>query len=155
MLRRLLQRIAQLDTRGEFSLSVVVSDNDAASSAQPVVEECARGSSLPIEYAVQPERNIALARNTAVLHATGDFIAFIDDDELPGPHWLSELFRAIHQHDSDGVLGPVLPQFEKEPPEWVVKSGLFERPCHPTGHVLRWFECRTGNVLLRRSVLTA
>jgi succinoglycan biosynthesis protein ExoM len=44
---------------------VVVVDNDASESARPVVEaRLAAGSPYPIRYAVQPQKNISLTRNT-------------------------------------------------------------------------------------------
>ena len=104
-------------------------------------------------YAVQPERNIALAHNTAVSHATGEFIAIIDDDEFPAPNWLLNLFRTCQAHQVAGVLGPVKPRFEHQPPQWLIKGGFYQRPTHPTGFVMPWEECRTGNVLFRRDIL--
>ena len=104
-------------------------------------------------YAVQPERNIALARNTAVTHAQGQFIVFIDDDEFPVSGWLLNLFRTCEAHNVAGVLGPVKPHFDEKPPRWLVKGGFYERPTHPTGFEMSWSECRTGNVIFRRSIL--
>jgi glycosyltransferase involved in cell wall biosynthesis len=107
---------------------------------------------MSIRYHVEPEQNIALARNKAIQNAAGDFVALIDDDEVPGPRWLLNLYVAIHRYDSAGVLGPVYPDFEREPPEWVRKGRFFERPSHSTGDVLGWRNMRTGNALLRRDV---
>ena len=45
-------------------------------------------------YAVEPERNIALARNRALSLARGEKLAFIDDDEMASPFWLSTLLAA-------------------------------------------------------------
>jgi succinoglycan biosynthesis protein ExoM len=53
----------------------------------------------------------------------------------------------------DGVLGPVRPHFEQEPPRWLVRGRFCERPEHRTGYVLNWRETRTGNVLFRRRLL--
>jgi hypothetical protein len=52
-----------------------------------------------------------------------------------------------------GVLGPVKPYFEEQPPGWLVRGGFYQRPSHATGFVMPWQECRTGNVLLRRSIM--
>lgn len=141
-------------TNGEFTFSLVVADNDAAGSARPTVETLKRQVSFSIVYAVEPVQNIALARNRAVAEATGDYVAFIDDDEVPPPDWLHRMFTALRAGASGGVLGPVLPRYEVPPPRWAVKSGFFERPSHPTGYRLRWFECRTGNVLMKRHLLS-
>src|SRR5262249_53154037 len=94
MLERLLRDIRQQETGGAFNYSVMIVDNHPAQSARPVVEKCMREGKIAITYVLEPERNIALARNTALSHATGDFIVFIDDDEFPAPSWLMNLFCA-------------------------------------------------------------
>ena len=154
LLSRLLPHLEQQETQGLFGYSVVVVDNDKSESARAIVESSARRSAIPINYYVEPEQNIALGRNKAIEHARGDFIAFIDDDELPGPEWLVALYKAINRYGSDGVLGPVLPHFEKAPPRWVLKGRFFDRPPHSTGHVLAWENTRTGNTLLRKEIFT-
>ena len=153
MLERLLREISQQDPAGAFTYSIVVTDNDSAQSARSLVETCSRKGKVAMTYAVQPERNIALAHNTAVSHATGEFIAIIDDDEFPAPNWLLNLFRTCQAHQVAGVLGPVKPRFEHQPPQWLIKGGFYQRPTHPTGFVMPWEECRTGNVLFRRDIL--
>jgi cellulose synthase/poly-beta-1,6-N-acetylglucosamine synthase-like glycosyltransferase len=79
----------------------------------------------------------------------------IDDDEVPGPDWLSRLLGVCAQPDVDAVLGPVESRFEQEPPAWVRKAGLFDRPGYPTGYAMTWQEARSGNVLLKRKALEA
>jgi succinoglycan biosynthesis protein ExoM len=112
-------------------------------------------SSLPLDllYCVEPQQNIALARNKALANAQGEFVAFIDDDELPGEEWLLKLFQTCESYQADGVLGPVLPRFEQEPPAWVTKGGFCDRPLHETGFIIDPNEGRTGNLLLKKSIL--
>jgi succinoglycan biosynthesis protein ExoM len=153
LLRKLLVELGRQNTAGEFTYSVVVADNDRSESARITVDEVAVGLPVPIKYCVEPQQNIAMVRNKAVANATGDFIAFIDDDEFPGPDWLRTALRACREHQADGVLAPVRPYFEHEPPQWLIKGRFCERPEHPTGYRLNWRETRTGNVLLRRKVL--
>ncbi len=152
LLRRLLSKLEEQETEGLFNFSIVIVDNDAAESARQTVEYLARQSKTSIGYYVEPEQNIALARNKAVENAKGDYIAFIDDDEFPVEHWLLNLYNAMDRYKSDGILGPVLPYFEEEPPGWVLKGHFFDRPNHPTGHVLEGKNTRTGNALLRREL---
>ena len=153
MLERLLREIGRQETANAFTFSVVVTDNDANKSAQPVVTKMRESSSFEIVYNVAPERNIAIARNTCVAAAKGDYLAFIDDDEFPVTDWLLNHFRTCEAHPVAGVLGPVKPHFDVTPPKWVVKGEFYVRPGHPTGFVMPWAECRTGNVLLKRSVI--
>lgn len=149
-LHRLLAELGNQETEGLFSYSIVIVDNDRDESAKQVVESYAHESKVSITYYMQPEQSIALTRNKAVEHATGDFLGFIDDDEFPVKHWLLELYKAINKYKVDGILGPVLPDYEKKPPKWVLKGHFFDRPTHPSGHVLNWENTRTGNALLKR-----
>jgi glycosyltransferase involved in cell wall biosynthesis len=149
LLKSLFEKLEEQETEGLFEYSIVIVDNDCSESARQTVESFARQSKISFTYHVEPEQNIALARNKAIANAKGDFLAFIDDDEFPDKQWLLTLYKAINYYKSDGVLGPVLPYFEKEPPKWVLQGRFFDRPLHPTGHVLEWANTRTGNALLR------
>ena len=152
LLARLLDGLHAQDAGGLFTYSIVVADNDTARSAERVVSDFAAHTHIPVTYCVEPRQNIALTRNKAVEHVTGDFVAFIDDDELPGEQWLLTLFTACADHHVDGVLGPVKPHFEEPPPAWVVNGNFYNRPSYTTGLVIDWRKGRTGNVLLKRRI---
>jgi succinoglycan biosynthesis protein ExoM len=147
-----LLKLEEQKTDGLFDYSIVIVDNDKFESARQAVESHAQQTKIVITYYVEPEQNIALARNRVIENAQGDFIALIDDDESPPEYWLLKLYKSLNYFKSDGVLGPVQPCFEKEPPGWVLKGCFFERPTHPTGHILGWENTRTGNALLRRGL---
>ncbi len=153
MLLRLLESLTQQRLSAERTFSVVVADNDAAESARPVVAEFAARAPFPVVYCVEPRQNIALVRNQAIKHATGEYIAFIDDDEFPAEDWLEKLVTQCEAQQVAGVLGPVRPHFEIAPPKWLLRGGFCDRPEHPTGMLLTWAQSRTGNVLFRRSIL--
>ena len=153
LLERLLGALATQRTDGLFTFGCAVVDNDAAASARAIVERLQSTSPVPIRYAVEPVRSFAEARNRALALVTGQFVAFIDDDEVPGEDWLLELWRTLHRYDVDAVLGPVRPYFERKPPSWIVRSRICERSSHPTGSKLHWRDTRTGNVLLRMAIV--
>lgn len=153
LLERLLTAVSAQKTSGLFSFSCAVVDNDASASARSVIERLQPIFPVSIRYAVEPTRNFALVRNRALSLVSGNFLAFIDDDEVPREDWLIQLWRTLHQYQSDAVLGPVRPYFESPPPSWVVRSRVCERPSYPTGSVLHWRQTRTGNVLLRTAIV--
>lgn len=153
LLRRLLERLEKQQTEGLFTYAVVVADNDSARSAEHVVAEFSANSHLSVTYCFESQQNIALARNRAVQHTDGDLIAFIDDDEFPADDWLCNLFKTCMAQGVAGVLGPVKPRFESEPPRWVKDGKFFERPTYAAGHIVTWTQARTGNVLLRKDIL--
>ena len=57
-------------------------------SAKDVAARAKAANRYNIDYFVEPERNISLARNRSVRASKGDLIAFIDDDEFPDRDWL-------------------------------------------------------------------
>jgi succinoglycan biosynthesis protein ExoM len=153
LLERLLTALIAQQTDGLFTFSCVVVDNDASASARAVVERLQPAFPGQIQYALEPARNIALARNRAVSLVTGSFVAFIDDDEIPCEDWLMRLWRAINNFHADAVLGPVKPYFESRLPSWIEQSRICERPSHATGSALHWRQTRTGNALLRAAIV--
>jgi succinoglycan biosynthesis protein ExoM len=153
LLKRLLQTLEKQETDGLFTVSIVVADNDGQRSSETLVSDFAADAAIAVTYCVEPQQNISLTRNRAIANATGDFIAFIDDDEFPAERWLLTLFEACAKYGVDGVLGPVKCHFDEKPPSWVIKGKFYERPTYPTGFVIDWTKGRTGNVLLRRQIL--
>lgn len=151
-LRRLLERLSYQATDKQFSYSIIIIDNDKLGPAKEIAEYGARELKLDIQYDIEQERSIPAARNHALMLATGKYIAIIDDDEFPPPHWLITLYNAIQTFDVDGALGPVIPYFEQKPPSWLIKGKFCERPIYRTGTLLDWYHTRTGNVLLKRKV---
>jgi glycosyltransferase involved in cell wall biosynthesis len=147
-----LDHLAIQETNGLFTYSIVVADNDHLRSGEAVVSDWAAASTISVTYCVEPQQNISLARNKTIENATGDFIAFIDDDEFPAKCWLLTLFNACNKYDVAGVLGPVRCHFDEKPPQWVIKGKFYERPTYPTGSVIDWTMGRTGNVLLKRPI---
>jgi succinoglycan biosynthesis protein ExoM len=152
-LKQLLQCLEHQVTNGLLKFSIVVVDNDVRETARNVVESVAERSRVRIAYKVEPRQNIALARNASVAMATGELVAFVDDDEEPSSDWLYRLYETLVEYAADGVLGPVYPKFEDGAPSWAVKGQVFRRPTFETGKMIHWSITGTGNVLVKRDVL--
>jgi succinoglycan biosynthesis protein ExoM len=139
-------------------LSVVVVDNDPAGSAQGVCDAATASGRLPgsLHYVRESRRGLSFARNRAVgtaLDQGADYLAFVDDDEVPNPDWLEELLRVARGYGADVVAGRVIRRFEREPPEWVSRGGFFVDRRLPTGTPVQI--ASTSNVLVSSRVLTA
>lgn len=152
MLSRLLSSLKLQATEDLFDYSVVVVDNDAKGSAFNTVSLIKTEFPLKITYDIEPEQSIPAARNRSIRLATGNYIAIIDDDELPSQTWLINLYKAIQLFAVDGALGPIVPFFEQPPPTWLLKGKFCERPIIKTGTILKWDQTRTGNVLIKKEV---
>ncbi len=129
---------------------VVVVDNDASGGARSLIEQhLAAGAPFRIDYDVQPEPNIAMTRNRTVELATGQWLAFIDDDERAPEEWLLELLQAGIRYDADGVLAPVEPQVPPTAPSWIRRGRFYDFPHQASGAPVPLDCMRFGNVLLR------
>jgi glycosyltransferase involved in cell wall biosynthesis len=153
MLENLLRKTGQQECGGHFSVSVVVVDNDPEERARHVTERLRAELSMEIIYEAEAVHTIPAARNHSLECSHGDYVAIIDDDEFPPPDWLQTLYRGIRTFGVDGALGPVHPFFEQQPPRWLLRSGLCERPVHRTGTLLHWSQTRTGNFLMSKDAI--
>ena len=136
-------------------LAFVVIDNDPEGSAHGVCEAASPALPGPVRYVAEPRPGLSVARNRGVAAAIeegADYLAFVDDDEVPRPGWLDELLRVARDHRADVVAGRVLRRFEREPPDWVSRGGFFLDPRLPTGSPVRI--ASTSNVLVANRVLT-
>lgn len=135
---------------------IFIVDNDPEASAAPIVEDLATTlpDHLAIDYRHEPTRGISHARNAAVRAATewgAYWLCFIDDDERPDPAWLVEFLGTAERTGADIVSGPVLPEFEIDPPAWVIDGGFFASPRYPQDSPMVY--ATTSSVLIRRAIL--
>lgn len=125
LLPRLLERCAVQGGLGSAALEVLVVDNTPEGTARAIVERVAARSATAIRYLHEPRPGIGHARNRGIADSRGEFIAFVDDDELPARVWLEALLRAYRVFGADVVLGPVRPVFEVTPARFVATYRAF------------------------------
>ncbi len=150
-LARLLEALAVLEMPGlnDLDLVVVVVDNSDEGGAQTQVVAARAGFPWPLHYVSEPRRGITFARNAALEKAAAldsDFVAFIDDDEVPAPRWLAALLAAQRRSGATAVLGAVEPILPPEAPDWLIAGRFFETPYYTDGAEVS--DGYTGNVLI-------
>ena len=87
-LARLLDSLGRMKVPHDLRAEVVVVDNDPEASAAPLASRYA-DFPLPIRWVHEPEANISVARNRSVDEARGEWVAFVDDDEVVDEGWLA------------------------------------------------------------------
>ena len=78
---------------------IVVNDGSTDETARIVSE-------YPFRLISTENRGLSAARNTGMLAATGEIVAYTDDDARPDPHWLQYLAHAFGKYGFAGVGGP-------------------------------------------------
>jgi glycosyltransferase involved in cell wall biosynthesis/GT2 family glycosyltransferase len=64
------------------------------------------------------EQGLSGARNSGVVACTGNIVAFLDDDAVAAPDWLTRLLEAYRNPDVLGVGGAVHPAWAEGKPSW-------------------------------------
>ncbi|TWH75334.1 glycosyltransferase family 2 protein [Modestobacter roseus] len=98
------------------------------------------------------------ARNTGVAAATGDVVAFLDDDAAADPDWAAQLLDAYRDDDVIGVGGAVLPAWRAPRPRWFPEEFLWVVGCSYAGLPTGRSTIRNpigANMSFRRDVFTA
>jgi glycogen(starch) synthase len=82
------------------NLEVVVVVGPTRDGSYSMVKECY--PSLRLVRA--DERNLSKSRNIGICNATGDVIAFLDDDAFPMPDWLEQLL-SVYEDENVAAVG--------------------------------------------------
>lgn len=106
-LARLLDALEAIRDASEFrALEILVVDNASVDSATREVVE----SRADVRYRFERKTGLDFARNAALDAASGDLIAYLDDDVVVDRGWLSGLYRVWADcPDAGGYSGLVLP----------------------------------------------
>lgn len=86
----------RLQDHGGLEL-IVVADPDAAAAVLAL--------GLPIKLVEFDQANIAAARNAGLALASGEIVAFLDDDAIPEPTWISRLTAPFANPDIQLATG--------------------------------------------------
>jgi len=90
--------------RVEYPDFEVILIDDGSKDATPSI-----GHEFGVRVISTENRGLSGARNSGYESATGEIVAYIDDDAYPDPHWLYYLAHRFMHGDWAGVGGPNLP----------------------------------------------
>ncbi len=104
---------------------VIVVDDGSKDGTAAIARECG------CRVISTENRGLSAARNTGLECATGEIVAYLDDDACPDPDWLDYLAAAFRTTEYAGVGGPNIPL----PDDGPIASCIAKVPGGPT-HVL-------------------
>jgi glycosyltransferase involved in cell wall biosynthesis len=138
-------------------VDLIIVDNNPTGAVRAVCRRVAAALPIELHFVEEPERGISFARNRAVAEALArgaDFVAFIDDDDLPEPDWLRRLMEKQQETQAEIVGGVWRGVFASQTPDWIKTAPLFHEPV--TDRLSSYGMPRgmgTFNVLLSSAVL--
>ncbi len=104
---------------------VIVVDDGSADATAAIASE------YDFQVIRTENRGLSNARNTGLEAATGEIVAYIDDDAYPDPHWLTYLASTFMNTDYVGVGGPNI----TPPGDGPIADCVANSPGNPT-HIL-------------------
>ena len=121
-LRLCLSSLANQD-HPDYAVWVVDNAPESGVTRQVVESFC---TSMDIHYVAEPFRGLSRARNKALRSdLSGDWVAWLDDDEVADPIWLTELMRAFDgRPEVVAASGVVIPaQLDTQAQIWFEQFG--------------------------------
>ena len=120
--QRCLEALAQQSV-GRSGFEIILVDNGSPPSVTAEMRRMAEG--IPNARLVRLEAaGVSLARNEGARAASGDYIAYIDDDAMAMPDWIEQIQRVLVERGCRPVVigGKVLPIWESPLPDWLPAS---------------------------------
>ncbi|MCU1460279.1 MAG: glycosyltransferase family 2 protein, partial [Acidimicrobiales bacterium] len=77
-----------------------------------------------VRVVVEPAPGATAARRRGLAEASGDVVAFLDDDVVPRPDWLARLIEPILAGRADGTAGTVLLDPDVARPGWLDEDAI-------------------------------
>lgn len=118
LLRQTLDSLSKLSVPQEVNWEIIVVDNNSTDDTKAIVENFA--SSIPLQYVFEAQQGHSFSRNTAIEHATGDFIIWTDNDVVVETDWLKNYLAAFEAYPEAAFFGgKITPVFENAKPDWL------------------------------------
>jgi glycosyltransferase involved in cell wall biosynthesis len=92
-----VRSLDSLQTHDELRFEIVIVDNASADETASVARELQATCSAPVRYVYEPKPGVSAARNRGIAEAQGEWIAFMDDDQIADEHWLWGLLSAARR----------------------------------------------------------
>lgn len=137
-----------------INYEVLVVNNSCSDNTSEVVENFARQYAF-VKEIIEPIQGLSYARNCGINEASGEYVAYIDDDVMVSSDWIYKMAEFIKRHPEISAFGGPSEVFAKVPiPDWFppkygsLDYGLTERPLV---HNKEWID--GSNMIFKKELL--
>ncbi len=130
---------------------IVVVDNNSTDGTENLVETYCKTHGHFV-YAKEENQGLNNARNRGYKASRGEYLAYLDDDVILPPTYLSNVYDVIRKHQPDLLSGPIYPYYTDAKPGWFEDEIEIRQSADVSGFSTT---CRTsgGNLIIKRSIL--
>ena len=134
---------------------IIIVDNNSTDGTKEIATDfCKKHSN--IKYMQEKTVGYSATRNCGWKNATGDIIAYIDDDEIAAPGWLESIEKAFQIEEKPDIIGGIyLIKYDVTPPGWFIESMGGTNKNRQKGILNQRKDCYLagGNIAFKKEVL--
>ncbi|BAZ51232.1 glycosyl transferase family protein [Nostoc sp. NIES-4103] len=119
-LSKVLERLQTQTGVEQLNWEILVVDNNSSDNTAKLIQNYQANWSnhAPLRYCFEGKQGLAFARSKGIREAKGEFVGFLDDDNLPAPTWVKSAYKFGKENPKAGAYGSQIHGlFEVEPPE--------------------------------------
>ena len=106
-------------TFSQQDYEIIVVDNGSNDKTEEVLKQFQDALLSKLILIHEVRHGLHWTRHAGAVVATGELLAFIDDDTIPCTNWLEEIDKAYSYFDADCAGGKIDILWDRQPPEWV------------------------------------
>jgi len=122
-LAKALESLASSVVPETVEWEILVVDNNSSDQTRAVVAGFIDRYPGRFRYLFEARQGKSYALNSGIREASGEILAFLDDDVSVEPNWLHNLTSVLHDGEWAGSGGRILPASGYLPPRWLALDG--------------------------------
>ncbi|WP_242848074.1 glycosyltransferase family 2 protein [Proteiniclasticum ruminis] len=96
--------ISSIITQDYPDFEVIIVDDGSSDNSKSICERVLSNSSVEYKMISRNNKGVSASRNDGINAATGEYVCFVDADDIIDVQYLSKLYRAINKSDSSSVV---------------------------------------------------
>lgn len=148
-LRRCLEYVEHLESPGEWELVVV--NNGSTDDTAELLKAFRESASFRVVVVEEPREGLGRARNAGIAAATGEILAFTDDDCYVSPDFLKQMLEVFKDNRIEYMGGRVL-LYDNTDVAQTIRTEIRIRVVEPRSFI-RAGELQGANMAVRKSLV--